>query len=712
MRLSEWGGSLPEGPQITVPPVPDKPGTAVVVPAIPTVEVPPPREASAPGGGGGAPAAESPPAAPLPVPVPVLSAAPAAAAAKAGVVTPPPPTVYSGFDLLRLPMGLLRRWFIPVPLGLLGAVLGFAAALSLLGTSAMVTVRLMIRNPQSFAISDNAYSPTRLQPTTLLGAIQSPQVAREVVDRMGLTISPSALLSMISVAEVKKTEFVDITVTTPWDAKETAKLAGVWAEEAIRFTRKLQADESVEMKAYLQEQLRRNDSELGAVNAKIGEFTDKQGIIDTSKEMDSYLASIQDLNMRYETGIVDLQAIQFQLENLRTEIRKHSPTFDDLKKAEIKLQELGEYYTDQNPIYLEELDKVEALRRKVNDELHSQTMGASDFTGTFVGNAIYMQIIELESKRESLTRQNEQVKRMLEEARSKVKELPSIALQMAPLMESSQALRSARDVLIKRLQEVEVFQNVAPGYYKLFKKPTAKDVIVSGRTTKIAILTILGGAAFGVLGLLAAAGLEFLDATVRTKAEAQALLGCPCLFTIPAKPEALPNLPQDMWASVVGPLSSSGRSQVFWQPCPSPQTDFFWSTLLGQAGDMRLRVLVLHLAGTLSPALDALPRVGPREAASAGPHRHVLWELPPDLTMEALPSILATLRTALTVHSEVWLHATGLVREPFSTVARSAERITVLFTLDAAVREFWSTQQTLLAPRERLDGFVALENKI
>ncbi len=625
----------------------------------------------------------------------------------------PPATLYAGFDLLRLPQGVLRRWWLPVPLALVGALLGIAGGFALFSPTYSVNVRLIVRNPQTFAVSEHSYSPSRLQPTTLLGAIQSPQVAREVISRLALDVSPRRLLDMVTVAEVKRTEFVDITVSTPYGPAETAQLATTWAEEAIRFTRRLQSDESVEMKAYLEEQLRRNDREIEQVNAKLLRFTEEQGVVDTSKEMDSYLASISDLNMRYETGRVDLEAVDYQLGNLRAEIRKHSPTFDDLKKAEIKLQELGEYYTDKNPIYLEELDKVDALRRKVESELKSESLGASDFTGTFVGNAIYMQIIELESRRETLVRTNEQVRKMLDEARAKLKELPNIALEMAPLAETSAALRASRDVLLKRMQEVEVFEEIAPGYYKMFKAPTAKDVAIKGTGFKKILLMVFAAMAFGGLGLAMAALMEFLDATVRTVPEASLVLAAPCIFALPSNErlESSSTLGQEIWAAVVGALAPAGRMHAFWQPCPSPQTDAFWRVMIEQASSMRLRVLVVHLAGEVPSVLAALPRVAPHETALTGAPRVALWELPGDLSIDALGATLATLASARSAQNEIWLHASGLVREPAAALARAADRTTVLFTKNAAVRDFWSTQRTLLAARRPLGGFLAMADR-
>jgi hypothetical protein len=213
----------------------------------------------------------------------------------------PSPTVIQGFDLLRLPAAFLRRWWIPATLGFVGIILGLLAGLKMFDVKSSVSVRLMARSPQSFAVSPSSYVPSRLQGATLLGALESPQVAREVARKFDRGIPPGALQSMIAIEEIRKTDFVDIVVTAPFGADETAKLATLWAGEALGFTSRLQADESAEMKSYLEEQLQRTDTELGEVNKRIVAMREQAGVVDVEKEIDAYLKSLADLDQgRFE----------------------------------------------------------------------------------------------------------------------------------------------------------------------------------------------------------------------------------------------------------------------------------------------------------------------------------------------------------------------------------------------------------------------------
>ena len=687
LRLSEWGNPDPYPlPEVKSPPLP---------PPVVAESAPKPRPEAR------MPEPEEEPADQSPLPLPLAQEEQQTL----------PPTLFQGFDLLRLPMGILRRWWIPALLGALGLGVAFVAGLLLFSIDSTVSVRLMGRSPQNFATSNNAYVPSRLQGATLLGALASPQVAREVADRFGGDYTPGQLQEMVKIEEVRRTDFVDIVVTTHLPPRQTAELATLWAEEALKFTSHLQSEESAEMRAYLEEQIHRTDTEVERVNQQIVDMRQKSGGMDAERMMESYLASVRDMDLRFETNKIDLQSIDMQLASLRQEIRKHSPSFEELKVEENKLAEMAEFYTDLNPIFIEAKDRVEALRSKVNAEIEAQDVSLSDFTGTYVGNALYLQILELEARRENLLLQQEQLMAMREEARSKLEELPEVAMEASPLFETAQTLRAARDALLGRLKEVTVFQEMAPGYYRMFRAPTEKDVYVSSRSKKLLVAALAGAVLFGMLGVLGAAGLEFLDHRVRTPAEAQAALECSHLAQVQArKSNDEPGIvaAQDIWASTLGSLSR-GRVRTFWEPKAPPRAEAFWQALFAAARSMECKVLVVYLADQIPEAMAALPRVGARQLSQPPPHESVvLCEVPLGLSTDQAQDLIERLQIARPFYQEIWIATSGLLREPVAKVIRNFGETIMLCQLDAADRTFWQTQRTLVCAQRPLRGVVTL----
>jgi polyhydroxyalkanoate synthesis regulator phasin len=653
---------------------------------------PPPPPPKAPGSGSPPPgAAPPPPEAKGPPPAPSAGGLPL------------PKTVYFGFDLLRIPLGLLRRWWLPLPLGILGLLLGIFAGRALFEAQATTTARLISRDPEAFAASRTAYTPSRVQGATLLQALASPQVADAVAARLEWDRSARQIAEMVAVHEVRRTDFVEIVVHGPLTAGEAATLARTWAEEAIAFTSGLQAQESGDLRRHLEGQRDTKDRELAATNAQIAALREDTGVIDAEREIEAYLRSLSTFHQEFESNRVDLEAIGFQLAALRTEIRKHSPGFEELKAEEARLEELAEYLTPQNPRFQDAQDRVDALRRRLNRSVAADDIDFSEFTGTYVGNALFLQILELEARSQSLQLRQEKLDTLRLEARERLRDLPDVALQASRLMESAQALRAARDALSNRIQEVAGFEELAPGYYRIFRVPSARDVYVGSTTKKTLIVGLFFGTVFFAMGLVGAAALEFLDRTLRTAGEAADIFGTKALGGVTCRPLP-PAAAQQLWARVIGPLEA-GRTRVFWVPQDHPAERQFWDALAAAASALGTRPLLLHARGTAAAhataytALDALPAD----------------DLPPG--REPLRVALDPARLTLPLEregrlrrdcEEIWLVFHGPLREPMATTLRTAPDLLILTALAGSKKDFWELQASLLRHTGNLRGLIGL----
>lgn len=627
---------------------------------------------------------------------------------QAGGGIPLPRTVYFGFDLLRLPRGLLRRWWLPLPLGLLGLLAALLVGHALFEVRATVSARLIARDPETFAASRTAYTPSRVQGATLLQALAAPQVAEAVAARLGWSRSPREIAEMVTVQDVRRTDFVEIIVHGPLTAGEAATLAVTWAEEAIAFTSSLQAKESADLRLYLQEQREAKDRELSSTNARLSSLREDTGVIDAEREIEAYLRSLSSYHEEFEGNRVDAEALEFQLAALRAEIRKHSPGFEELKAEEARLEGLAEYYTPQNPVFQDAVDRVEALRRRVNRSLETEEIDFSEFTGTYVGNALYLQILELESRRKALQLRQQKLETLRIEALDRLRDLPDVAIQASRLMESAQALRAARDALSSRIQEVAGFEDLAPGYFRVFRAPKPGDVYVGSRTRKLLLLGAGGGVLFFGLGLLGAALLEFFDRSLRTPAEAAEIFGTRVLARVPPGPstrtaaETIES--EDLWARVLGPLEP-GRTRVFWCPHGHPAEVHFWERLAKAAIALGTRPLIIHPPGSSLKTCDTFTPLEdwPAQpvAVATTPHRQAYQANVPGIPLPHEGVIRAGF-------PEIWVLFEGPLREPKGRLLRQAPDLILLCALDQADKGFWHLQASLLRNPGNLRGLVGL----
>ncbi len=624
---------------------------------------------------------------------------------------PLPQTVFFGFDLLRLPFGILRRWWISLPLCLLGLALGIFAGLKVFDVYATASARLITRNPEAFAANRTAYTPSRVQGATLLQALAAPQVAEKVADRLKWDMSAGRLADMVNIQEVRRTDFVDIIIYGPLTTRQAAELATVWAEEAIAFTSSLQVVESTDLRHHLNEQLQNKERELQRLNSGIFALREESGVVDAEREIDAYLRSLATLNTNFESNRVDLEALGFQLAALRNEIRKHSPGFEELKAEEARLEEMAEYYTPQNPIFQDAKDRVEALRRRVNRTITAEDIDFSEFTGTYVGNALYLQILELESRQKSLLLQQQKIEALRTEARERLRDLPDLAIEAGRLMESAQAVAAARDALNNRLQEVAGFEELAPGYFRIFRLPRESEVYIGSRTNKVVFLGFFGGAAFFGLGVLIGAMREFLDDTLRTSREAASIFGTRSLAIVPAQSRLTADeedaRAQKLWADVISPLEQN-RLRVFWCPQKHPAEKQFWHLLARAAESLDTHVLVFH------PPSSAIVKVEAFESTHFD-----------DLNAQQMNSNLCRCQISdKQLHlpqqresmfrnrfPEVWLLVQGPLNETNSSLLASAPDLVVLCALGQSRKSDLQVQSALLRKNDNLRGIVGFGSR-
>lgn len=617
-----------------------------------------------------------------------------------------PNTVYFGFDLLRLPGGLLRRWWLPLPLGAVGLALGLLAGTSIFEVYTTVTARLMSRNPDTFATSRTSYTPPRIQEATLLQSLGSPEVARRVVKRLSWPVSVAELMEMVYVQDVRRTDFVNITVHGRLSPTRAVELASVWAEEAVAFTSSLQSEESGNLRVHLEEQLRIKDRELVALNQQTTRLREEAGVIDAAREIDEYLRALQGFNVEFESNRVELEALEFQLQSLRSEIRKHSPLFEELKTAEARLAELAEYYTEQNPIYLDALDRVTVLRRQAEREASADDIDFAQFTGTFVGNAIYLQILDVQNRLNSLNLRQEKVITMREAARERLAHLPEIALQAGRLLESVQMLQAARDALAGRLQEVIGFEEMAPGYYRIFRLPTREEAYVGTRKKKVVFLGMVGGLAFFGAGLFGGAVMEFADQRLRTKREAADIFSTSCIaYVSPSRQKSAredANLTIGLWADMIRPLAKK-RLRAFWIPQEHPSEKDLWLRLESAAQSLGLRALILYEEGPALEGLSELPLWnGKDDVPDSSICRHAL-------PSGGLNFPLADEGRWRRTFQEIWVVYAGSLREPMAETLRAAPDLFVVCSLGYSRKSFWELQASLLHRPKNLRGIIALD---
>ena len=623
-------------------------------------------------------------------------------------VTPPPaetPPAAESMDLPVDPFRLLggiwqrRRWIV------LGAVLGLIAltAIGFLRTQTrfQVSAQLIKREvPNSFRAGEigEAFKPRDLSNATLIGLASSSNVLARVAERSDPPISLGLLRRSTEVAEQRGTDYLWLTVSGYDSAEATVKLANLWSEEIVTYTREMQSRESREIRQYLQHELGNNQAELERVGNGLLEFTQREGLVSVDKQIDAQLRSIGDLDLRYETSLLEIDSIDIKLRGLVTELARQSPLADKLKDARASLAEARTSYTDTNPITLDALQRVAKVEAELIASRAEENTDLSRFAGTFLGNTIYLQILDLRAQREALQGSLAKLIKLREDSRLELQALPAKELGIAQLSRNRASLENTRDLLLTRLREAELFEDRPPGYYQIFSPATIEAVMISEKLLKVAVYALLGlvmgcGGAFALALIF-----ELFDSRLRTGAEAAKAWSSPLLATfphpLPPEPAALDDITARLWSRWLGDTQSTATARIVWNPQADPLEDSLWAGLIKEAQRLLPSLLIVDAGGdeVALPSLSQLPvttldrgvgdTTGVQRIAIAGDK----------LSIQAATDLSDQLHHFSAQGQPVWLRLVGPVREPLTTLSRLGPPPLIAVPAAAASIPHWREQ--------------------
>jgi uncharacterized protein involved in exopolysaccharide biosynthesis len=640
----------------------------------------------------------APPQAAAPAPTPVAPHPPA---------TPQPekPAASEGMDLPVDPFRLLggiwqrRRWIV------IGAVLGLIAltAIGFLRTETryQVSAQLIQREvPNSFRAGEigEAFKPRTLSSATLIGLASSGNVLARVAERSDPPISLGMLRQSTQVAEQRGTDYLYLTISGYTSAQNTVDLANLWSEEVVTYTREMQSRESREIRQYLQQEMDNNQAELEQVGKGLLEFTRREGLVSVDKQIDAQLRAIGDLDLRYETSRLEIDSIDIKLRSLETALARQSPLADKLKEARATLAQVRTSYTDTNPITLDALERVATVEAELIASRAEENTDLSRFAGTFLGNTLYLQILDLRSQRESLQSSLAKLDQLRENARTKLNALPAKELGIAQLTRSRASLENTRDLLQARLREAELFEDRAPGYYQIFSPATIEAVMTTEKLLTVTVYALLGlvmgcGGAFGL-----ALFIELFDSRLRTGAEAAKAWSAPLLATfphpLPAEQTALDDITARLWSRWLGDTQTSAATRVIWNPQADPLEASLWEGLIKEAQRLLPNLLIVDAGGDAAalPALSALPITTLTRGAGDTNEVQRIAITGDNLSIQAAGELAERLRQFAAQDQPVWLRLVGPVREPLTSLSRLGRAPLIAVPAASATIPHWREQ--------------------
>jgi protein involved in polysaccharide export with SLBB domain/capsular polysaccharide biosynthesis protein len=179
----------------------------------------------------------------------------------------PPPVP---FNVWTIAGALRQRWWWLLLASLLGAALGGAAGWIRWKTTYIASVDL-VRYDSPLARELN--TERQYATASFASLLRSPEILRRVSERADPAISPSTLAKRVRVIPERDSDVIAIDLMG-YDGGSVVDLANLYAEEAVQFTKKMQAHAAAEATHLVTQHLARVEEEIGTLYQRFSNRAD------------------------------------------------------------------------------------------------------------------------------------------------------------------------------------------------------------------------------------------------------------------------------------------------------------------------------------------------------------------------------------------------------------------------------------------------------
>lgn len=462
-----------------------------------------------------------------------------------------PLTYVLPFDPWRAVHALWRSRYLAIIVGCLLAIVAFVAARFVVKPrykASTQLVRQLLPDTYRATQSGESYKPAEIPIPVLTSSIMR---GRPLMERAGKASDPetsaAVMMAGIDVTIEKKSEVIVTTFSSMVSAARAVSLVNTFADEVVKYTRELQAQDASEVNDFLKQQITRCDIDLDRANEDLLRYAKISDLVDADKEMDSYLSERANFDLKYESMRIDHDTLDLKIQSVERELAKVSPAAARLQNARGELVQLLTRYTDLNPIVQEQRERIAALEEELKTS-ESATEAAPPQGGeNSIAGSLYLQRVELLSQKKVLGEQKKQLETLRNKLTEKLQQLPRKSLEYAVLRSKRQTLASTREILASRQREAQLYMANPIGYYRVLQPASLGDVAVDSRRSTKAIFAAAGFAfGFFIIAALVIAR-ELADSRVKTPADLRRVTRLPVLATLPLQTSDTPAA-LDAWA--------------------------------------------------------------------------------------------------------------------------------------------------------------------
>lgn len=375
--------------------------------------------------------------------------------------------------------------------------------------------------------------------------MRSRTILEQVTKAMGMEdVSVSALEKHLTIQPVQGSDILKISLQSP-NPKEALEFVNTLSEVFIEWNRLYRQEDRRSARLFIETQLESVEADLQLAEEKLRIYREKEGVLSPSQQT---IAGVEQLSS-LETSLSQVQIGKTEaaerLNQVRAKLAEQeetlisSTTIADnrfvveyrarLADLEIALSGAKEKYTDKHPSVLTLQAEIDDVKKKLTEQVE-RVVGTETRSLNPVHRELYASAINLEVELMALEAREAALTNLIAEAEMSLSSLPAKELELARLMRDTKVLEELYLMLRTKKEETRIAEVMQTADVQVID-----SAILPQRPVKPRIkLNIAIGAVLGMfLGVGIAFLVEFMDTTVKTKEDAEKLLGIPVLGQIP-----------------------------------------------------------------------------------------------------------------------------------------------------------------------------------
>lgn len=344
------------------------------------------------------------------------------------------------------------------------------------------------------------------------------------------------LEQIVTIEQQRGIDFVEVTVESP-RPYEAALIANSYAHEYYNRNLDLNRQQLVSIREFLGNQREEKLDQLVLAEERLKKYQEEGGIISLPEQASALISQLTDFESKMNAVKIDLTISERNLNEFKQELANKDPKLKDYLESQAaqpylkSLQEQiakeqtkkdnvlasGSLSRSNNELIKEIDNKLEELRRKLNEEITKRTAGLLASSPEEI-KSLTQKVFEEEVKYRSLLASYNELSRIVRDYESRFNQLPDRSIGLARLQREQTSFEKLYLLIEEKYQEAIINERSQPGDVFIVDKariPTGPSR--PNRPMIIAVGLILGlGMGFGYAFVR-----NYFDNTIKTPDDIQ-----------------------------------------------------------------------------------------------------------------------------------------------------------------------------------------------